>query len=83
MFDIDHSTDPTSDLRWTLRCSCGATVTRYRGMRDVVCGGCGATYNAGGQRLRDDYAANPSNWDEEIGDLEGFEIASLRREAGL
>jgi hypothetical protein len=53
---------------------CGAEVCRYRGQSDVDCGECGACYNASGQRLRDDWRGNPSTWDENIGDLEGFEI---------
>lgn len=59
---------------------CGRTVTRYRGQGDVGCGGCGAQYNASGQRLRDDWRDNPSNYDENIGDMEGFEISQLRGE---
>lgn len=51
---------------------CGATVTRYRGQSDVDCD-CGACYNAGGQRLRDDWRGNMSNYDDEIGDMEGYE----------
>lgn len=62
---------------------CGTTVERYRGESDVNCPSCGAPHNAGGQRLRDDWAGNPSNWDSEIGDMEGYEMqhahdASLR-----
>lgn len=52
---------------------CGEVVTRYRGQSDVDCD-CEACYNAGGQRLRDDWRGNPSNYDDEIGDLEGFEM---------
>ncbi|MDD4865669.1 MAG: hypothetical protein PHQ28_00575 [Mycobacterium sp.] len=51
---------------------CGKTVTRYRGQSDVSCQ-CGAQYNAFGQRLRDDWRGNPSNYDDELGDLEGYE----------
>lgn len=58
---------------------CKRTVERYRGMDDVSCE-CGAQYNSFGQRLADDWRDNPSNYDDDIGDLEGFEIASLRRE---
>ena len=53
---------------------CGATVYRFRGQSDVDCNECGACYNAGGQRLRDDWRGNPSSYDDEIGDLEGFEM---------
>ena len=53
---------------------CGAEVRRYRGQCDVDCSDCGACYNASGQRLRDDWRGNPSVYDDEIGDLEGYEI---------
>lgn len=53
---------------------CNATVWRYRGQGDVGCD-CGAQYNAFGQRLRDDWRENPSNYDSDIGDMEGYEIA--------
>lgn len=56
---------------WT--CDCGAEVARWRGQYDVSCE-CGAWFNASGQRLRDDWYGNPSYHDEEIGDLEGYEI---------
>jgi hypothetical protein len=52
---------------------CGDTVYRFRGESDVSCD-CGAQYNAGGQRLRDDWRGNPSTWDSEIGDMEGYEM---------
>ncbi|AGK85842.1 hypothetical protein SEA_KERBEROS_94 [Mycobacterium phage Kerberos] len=53
---------------------CGHEVQRYRGQSDVDCRNCGACYNASGQRLRDDWRGNPSAWDDEVGDLEGFEL---------
>jgi hypothetical protein len=57
-------------------------VTRYRRDRhEPVCPECGASYNGSGQRLRDGWRDNPSNYDENIGDLEGFEIAQLRKES--
>lgn len=59
---------------------CGREVRRYRGQSDVDCDNCGACYNAGGQRLRDNWRDNPSAWDDEIGDMEGYEIGELRRE---
>ena len=64
---------------WACR-QCGKTVTASRG-RDAECT-CGAQYNAFGQRLRDDWRSNPSLYDDEIGDLEGFEISQLRKELG-
>jgi predicted RNA-binding Zn-ribbon protein involved in translation (DUF1610 family) len=59
---------------------CGSEVRRYRGQSDVDCPKCGACYNAGGQRLRDDWRGNSSNWDEDVDDLEGFERQQLARE---
>jgi hypothetical protein len=68
--------------RWDCQ-KCGAEVRRYRGQADVDCAQCGASYNAFGQRLKDNWRDNPSNYDSEIGDVEGDEIASLRRDAYL
>lgn len=60
---------------WSKPCErCGREISRWYGMSDVSCGECGAEYNAFGQRLRDDWRGNPSSWDDEIGDLEGYEI---------
>lgn len=59
---------------------CGAEIRRYRGQSDVDCDNCGACYNAGGQRLRDDWRGNPSAYDDEIGDMEGFEMQQLSHE---
>lgn len=52
---------------------CNEEVFRFRGQGDVSCE-CGAQYNAFGQRLRDDWRGNPSNYDDEIGDMEGYEM---------
>jgi hypothetical protein len=61
---------------------CGATVYRFRGDGDISCGSCNAIYNSAGQRLRDDLYSriNPSDYDDDIGDLEGFEMAHARSE---
>ena len=59
--------------------NCGRIVERWRGMDDVQCE-CGAWYNSFGQRLRDDWMDNPSNWTYDYGDMEGFEISQLRKE---
>lgn len=59
---------------------CGSLVERYRGEGDVSCPQCDAQYNAGGQRLRDDWRGNMSNYDDDIGDLEGFEMQQLAHE---
>lgn len=58
---------------WWL-CDCGKEVRRYRGQSDVDCGSCGACYNACGQRLRDDWRGNRSNYDEDVSDLDGYEM---------
>jgi len=47
----------------TWRCSCGAELARYRGQGDQTCPGCGAEYNAFGQRL-----APRCFWGEETGE---------------
>lgn len=56
---------------WT--CECGEEIRRYRGQSDVDCHECGACYNASGQRLRDDWRSNRSNWDENVSDMDGYE----------
>jgi hypothetical protein len=52
---------------------CGDEVYRYRGDGDVSCG-CGAEYNAFGQRLRDDWRGNPAWKYDDVTDLDGFEM---------
>lgn len=61
---------------------CGTLILRFRGDDDIDCPKCGAIYNSFGQRLRDDLYSrpNPSSWDENIGDMEGYEIAMTRGE---
>lgn len=59
---------------------CGQEVRRYRGESDVSCSTCGAWYNASGQRLRDDWQGNSSSYDDEVGDLEGFELQQIAKE---
>lgn len=59
---------------WQKPCGrCGETITRWRGMTYVYCN-CGAEHNAGGQLLRDDWRGNSSTWDEDVSDLDGYEI---------
>ena len=53
--------------------NCGDTVARYRGQGDTECDSCNAQYNAFGQRLRDNWRDNRSNYDEDYGDMEGYE----------
>jgi hypothetical protein len=60
---------------------CGQEVTRYRGQSDVDCG-CGASYNASGQRLRDDWRRTLAYDDGECGDLEAYERGCLAAEYG-
>lgn len=62
---------------------CGSIVERWPGMSDVDCAKCGAWYNAGGQRLRDDWMGNSSNWDDDVDDMEGYERQQLRGESRL
>jgi hypothetical protein len=54
---------------------CGKRIDRYRGENDIDCT-CGAIYNSFGQRLRDDLHSrvNPSEYDEDISDLDGYEM---------
>jgi len=54
---------------------CGTALDRWPGQTYVRCPECNASYNASGQRLADGWHRNPSNYDDEIGDLEGYEMA--------
>lgn len=74
-FDDGHS-------EWKCE-KCGATVERWPGESDVWCASCDTPYNAFGQRLRDDWAGNPSNYDDDISDLDGFEMQQSRYESSL
>lgn len=58
---------------WEKPCEagCGNTIARYPRQGDVVCS-CGAVYNVGGQRLRDDAPTffvggydGPTPWDDD------------------
>lgn len=81
MTDDEFYGTTKAEPTWEKACDrCGAPVARYRGERDVDCPGCGAWYNAGGQRLRDDWQENASTWDEDVDDLEGYEAMMLRYE---
>ena len=46
------------------------------GQGEVSCSRCGTEYNASGQRLRSWWRANPSIREEDISDLEDFELAN-------
>lgn len=52
---------------------CNCHISRWRGQGEVHCPVCGAEYNAGGQRLRDDWRGNTSNYDDDISDMDGYE----------
>lgn len=65
--------EPVPTNTWT--CDCGESMARYRGEGDQSCPECGQWFNAGGQRLHNDFMDNPSTYDDELGDLEGYEIA--------
>jgi len=69
---------PLRPSRWWDCEHCGAHLERWRGQGDVSCE-CGAQYNAGGQRLRDDW--RPYIDDDDLGDMEQHERAMLRAEA--
>lgn len=58
--------------KWECR-NCGAQVEGWSG-QDTQCGRCGQWYNAFGQMLRDNWQDNPSNYDDEIEDMEGYEM---------
>lgn len=61
---------------WEKACEavgCHGWVERYRGEGDVTCSEGTHSYNAGGQRLRDDWRGNRSNWDDDVSDLDGYE----------
>lgn len=61
---------------------CGELILRFRGDNDLQCRKCRANYNCFGQRLRDDLHTriNPSEYDDDIGDLEGDELSWLDKE---
>lgn len=61
--------------------ACGTTVERYRGESNIACPKCNAQYNCFGQRLRDDWAGNRSNWDDDVSDMDGFEEQQLASDA--
>lgn len=64
----------------TWECDCGQTIERFRGEGDQMCGECGQWFNASGQRLRNDWMDNPSMYDDDISDMEGFEMQQLANE---
>lgn len=59
--------------------NCGNEIRRYRGCGDQQCE-CGQWYNASGQKLRNDWMNNYSNYDDDVSDMDGFEESQLRNE---
>lgn len=74
----DNEPRPT---HWWHCQDCNTHIDRYRGEGEQACPGCGAQYNAFGQRLRDNWRDNPSLYDDDIDDLEGYERSELARES--
>ena len=63
-------------------CNDGTIVDRYRGQGDVTCDAGLHSYNAGGQRLRDNWRDNPAWLDDDMDDMEGYERECLSIEGG-
>ena len=59
---------------WLCQKPCKETVWRFPGTSSASCTNCNAQYNIFGQRLRSDWRGNPSNYNSDIGDMEGYEI---------
>lgn len=72
---IEEWTTPGPTNTW--KCDCGETVERYRGEGEVQCPECDQWFNTSGQRLRNNWRGNPSGWDDEIGDMEGYEVQHI------
>lgn len=58
---------------WPCR-DCKKIVWRFPGTSSASCGNCGAQYSIFGQPFRRNWRDNPSNYDSDIGDMEGYEI---------
>lgn len=70
---------------WSKACEapgCPGSVERYRGEGDVTCSEGDHSYNAGGQRLRDNWRNNPAWGDDDMDDMEGYEREMLGYEGG-
>lgn len=65
--------EPTNT--WT--CPCGQAMARFQGQGDQSCSNCDQEFNAGGQRLRSNWRDNVSTSDEEVSDLQGYELAEI------
>lgn len=75
---VEETRDTAGYAAWDCD-HCGKEVRRYRGSANADCSNCGSCYNASGQRLRADWRGNPSNHDDSISDLDGFEIQHSRQ----
>jgi hypothetical protein len=60
---------------------CGTTV--HASSRDTDCDKCGACYSMYGQRLNRNWRDNMSNYDDDVSDMDGAEVAALRRDSYL
>lgn len=58
----------------TTTCRCGATVELASWWANA-CPRCGTEFNGAGQRLRSGWRDNASLYDENVGDLEGYELS--------
>lgn len=76
---MDVNDESTRGPIRTWVCDCGDPIEHWRGEGDHACSRCGRAWNAFGQRLRDDWAGNPSLYDDDLDDLEGF----ARQHAGM
>lgn len=58
----------------TIECRCGATLSVYSWWC-VTCHFCKREYNGSGQLLRQNWRDNPSLYDEDVSDLDGYEMS--------
>lgn len=78
-FNVDDFDDGEPVVRWrgrairTIPCERYGCDQRVRLATRPECDECGASYNAFGQRLRDNWQDNASNYNDEIGDMDGYE----------
>lgn len=70
------------ELPHTFDCTCcGSHLEIWERGRDITCRRCGTPFNCFGQELRRDWASNPAWRDDDIDDMEGFELSQLAAEA--
>ena len=77
MYLSDEQEDDARDeypLRSFPCAECGEQMDVYRGQGDQMCPACKTWHNVFGQALRDDWCGNPSLYNDDISDLEGYEI---------